>query len=455
MRSPTLSTLSLAIAVLASTGCASYGVIDNLPQTVSGKATSYGIRSWNHGHRTNDISLFIAFSGGGTRAAALAYGALEELRDTRVAIDGHPTRLLDEIDVISSVSGGSFTAAYYGLFGDRIFDDFEDKFLRRDIEGRLIRGLFNPLQWFSETGRTEMAVDYYEQAVFGGATFSDLADADGPLLLINASDLGYGVRFSFVQEYFDLLCSDIASFPIARAVTASSAVPVLFNPVVVRNYRDCKQGVPEWLVLAEHRAKGDPDMGEVVRGLQSYYKTEKRDYAHFVDGGITDNLGLRAFYEIIEIAGGPVALLERRGAKLPRRLAVISVNASTDPEPDMDESNEAPSLKETVSAVTDIQLHRYNAATLDLTKQSIARWAKEMSTPKRPVTSYAMEASFRGIPDPEQRRFFNRVPTSFALSDEQVDRLIAAGRKIIRNNPEFQRLVADLGGRDPGTVNAD
>ena len=39
--------------------------------------------------------------------------------------------------------------------------------------------------------------------------------------------------------------------------------------------------------------------------------------------------------------------------------------------------------------------------------------------------------------------------------DEQVDRLIAAGRKIIRNNPEFQRLVADLGGRDPGTVNAD
>jgi NTE family protein len=294
-----------------------------------------------------------------------------------------------------------------------------------------------------------MAVKYYEEAVFRGARFADLARADGPLLLINASDLGYGVRFSFVQEYFDLLCSDIASFPVAKAVTASSAVPVLFNPVVVRYYRDCKQGVPEWLTLADRRAKGDPDMREVVRGLQSYFKTDKRDYAHLVDGGITDNLGLRAFYEIIEIARGPMAFLKMRGSKVPLRLAVISVNASTDPEPEMDASNEAPSLKETINAVTDIQLHRYNAATLDLMKQSIARWAKEMSTPNRPVTPYAMEANFRDIPDPERRRFFNRVPTSFALSDEQVDRLIAAGRQIVRDNTEFQRLVADLGGRVP------
>lgn len=64
----------------------------------------------------------LAFSGGGTRAEALAYGVLEELRDTEVLIDGKPRRLLDEIDLISSVSGGSFTSAYYGLHGDRIFE---------------------------------------------------------------------------------------------------------------------------------------------------------------------------------------------------------------------------------------------------------------------------------------------------------------------------------------------
>jgi NTE family protein len=370
------------------------------------------------------------------------------MRDTEVMIDGRPRRLLDEIDVISSVSGGSFTAAYFGLFGDRLFEDFEEAFLRRDVEGRLIRGLLNPAEWFSQAGRTEMAVRYYEEAVFHGATFADLKKRRGaPLILINASDLGYGVRFSFVQEYFNLLCSDIASFPVARAVTASSAVPILFNPVVVRNYPDCKQGEPAWLVAAERRAKGDPDMTEVVRGLRSYFKTEKRDYAHLVDGGITDNLGLRAIYEVIEIAGGPVVMLQKRGRPTPRRVVIISVNASTDPEPEMDASNEQPSLMETVNAMSDVQLHRYNAATLQLMKESVTRWAKELSTPKRPVTPYLVETSFRDIQQPERRRFFNQVPTSFALSEDQVDRLIAAGREILREDPEFQRLLADLGGR--------
>jgi NTE family protein len=141
----------------------------------------------------------LAFSGGGTRAAALAYGVMQELRDTPVTIGGRPERLVDEIDLISSVSGGSFTAAYYGLHGDGMFDDFEQVFLRRDVQGVLLSGLFNPLRWFSSEGPTEMAVDYYEEQVFRGATFVDLKKQEGPLILINASDLGYGVRFSFVQ----------------------------------------------------------------------------------------------------------------------------------------------------------------------------------------------------------------------------------------------------------------
>jgi NTE family protein len=224
---------------------------------------------------------------------------------------------------------------------------------------------------------------------------------------------------------------------------------VLFNPVVVRNYRDCKQDEPEWLVAAKRRAKGDQGMSEVVRGLESYSKTDKRDYAHFVDGGITDNLGLRAFYDIIEIGGGPVVLFQKLGAPLPQRLVVILVNASTDPEPEMDASNRMPSLMETINAVTDVQLHRYNDSSLELMSESIDRWAKQMSVPKRPVAAYFVDTSFRDIPESGQRQFFNRVPTSFALSNEQVDRLIAAGREILRSNPEFQRLLADLGGRIP------
>jgi len=438
-----LTLISLCFVVFALSGCASYGVIKNAPLNAPGGEESYSIRSFVEKWRTGDIELMLAFSGGGTRAAAFSYGVLEELRDTNVVIQGRPERLLDEIDYISSVSGGSFTAAYYGLYGEKVFEDFEKVFLRHNVEKKLIRGVLNPLRWLIRRSRTEMAVGFYEKNLFHGATFGDLKQKGGPLILINASDLGYGVRFSFVQEYFNLLCSDLSSFPVSRAVTASSAVPVLFKPVVVKNYQDCKETKPPLLIAAERRALKDPELFQVVDGLQSYFKKEKR-YAHFVDGGITDNLGLRAIYDVIEIFGGSKVTHKWLNLKPPRQYVVITVNASTDPEPEMDTSNKQPSLKQTIKAVTDAQLHHYNTATLGLMKQSITRWAKELSTPERPVKPYFIQISFRDIQQPERQRFFNRIPTSFSLSDEQVDRLIETGRELLRQNPDFQLFLSDL-----------
>ncbi|MEA3275159.1 MAG: hypothetical protein U9Q81_07720 [Pseudomonadota bacterium] len=112
----------------------------------------------------------------------------------------------------------------------------------------------------------------------------------------------------------------------------------------------------------------------------------------------------------------------------------------------MDVSNKQPSLEETISAVSDVQLDRYNAATLELMDQSLKRWPREVSTPGRPVTSDFIQVGFRDVEQPEMRQFFNRVPTSFSLTDEQVDKLIAAGRELLRGNPDYQRFLADLGG---------
>ncbi len=306
----------------------------------------------------------------------------------------------------------------------------------------------NPLQWLSSSGRTELAVKVYEKEVFHGATFADMKHEGSPLILINASDLDYGVRFSFVQEYFALLCSDISDYPVARAVTASSAVPVLFEPVVLENYQGCKTEEPAWLIAAEKRAAGDPVMTLTVDGLKSYFKKDRRQYAHFVDGGITDNLGLRAIYEIVEISGGAKAFVEKRLDRAPpRRLAVILVNASTGPQPTMDASNKQPSLKETIDAMSDVKLHRYNVATLELMDKSVRRWAKDLSAPGRPVTPYSIQIGFRDFTQPEQLQLFNQVPTSFSLTDAQVDRLIAAGRELLRSNPEYQRFVAGWNGR--------
>ena len=56
-------------------------------------------------------TLFVlSFSGGGARAAAFSFGVLEELRRTEIIVEGHRRRLIDEVDVITGVSGGSFTA---------------------------------------------------------------------------------------------------------------------------------------------------------------------------------------------------------------------------------------------------------------------------------------------------------------------------------------------------------
>jgi len=434
-----------SFAVLALLGCTSFGVVQNKP-VLQPRAIddSYSIQTWGSGQRSDDISLMLAFSGGGTRAAALSYGVLEELRDTQVMLDGRSRRLLDEVDLISSVSGGSFTAAYYGLHRDGLFEDFESLFLKRNVQGDLVRGLFNPLFWFSSTGRTELAVRYYENTLFRGATYADMIRDDHPLILINASDLGYGVRFSFVQEYFNLLCSDLRSFPVARAVAASSAVPVLFNPIVVENYADCDNSKPAWLVAAEARALNDPQMRMLTHGLATYLDKDKRKYAHLVDGGITDNLGLRAIYDILELAGGAQEWLSKRQRQAPRHIVLIVVNASTDPEPAMDSSNKQPSLEEAINAMSDVQLHRYNAATLELMENSLARWSQEVSTPQRPVRYSFIQLSFEQLQEPTTRRFLNQMPTSFALTEEQVDTAIAAGHALLRNNVDFRDFLTTL-----------
>lgn len=438
-----------ALVFLQLTGCATYGVIDNQSQTENDAPQNYSLMNYDANHsRSDDITLVLAFSGGGSRAAALSYGVLEGLRDTQLIIDDKEVRLLDEVDLITSVSGGSFTAAYYGLHGDKIFDDFEQDFLQRDYVSEWLYGLASPMLWFSRKGRTDIATRIYEQRLFKGATFADLSKQDGPLILINASDLGGGIRFSFIQEYFDLLCSNIASFPLARAVTASSAVPVMLNPVVLKNHQGCYNPAQNYLEqLNEDRieeAKLAPHLMETVETLRSYKNREERQYIHLIDGGITDNLGLMAFYEMVEIGGGIANFMERIGSKPSKRLVIISVNASTKPRYNIEHTNAIPDIEPTISAVTDTQLHRYNAATISLIRRSMERWSDELSSFWQPIDPYFIEISFEGIQQETRRGFFNQIPTSLSLSEEQADALTDVGVELLQNNTDFQRLIQDI-----------
>jgi len=306
-------------------------------------------------------------------------------------------------------------------------------------------GLLDPELWVSTGGRTEMAVDYYEEKVFRGATFADLQRREGPLLVINATDLGRGVRFSFLQDYFDLLCSDLSSFQVARAVAASSAVPVLFHPVVLKNHTGCNARAQTEFEGVRPPATSSPQLSHVVDGLNSYAQKDQRQYIHLVDGGITDNLGLLAIYEMVEIAGGAKSFLDSIGGVPAPRIIMISVNASTTPQYDIELTNVNPSVEDTINLVTDAQIHRTNVATMELMHNSIRRWSNELATPQNPVDSYFVDIDFNSIPEAERRLYFNQIPTNFSLTEAQVDDLIAAGRELLVSNTEFQRFIKDLG----------
>jgi NTE family protein len=231
--------LSLGAIASAAFGCVGFKAVnDPLEQS----DPSYGYRPSRAEIRRDrgDTSLYLAFSGGGTRAAALAYGVMEGLRETVIESEDGTRTMLEEVDVLSGVSGGSFPAAYYGLFDDRIFEEFEPRFLRRNIQGAIIWRALIPWNtvalltpWYS---RSDIAKGIYHKSVFEEATFQTLSDAKGPAIYINATDLSSGERFMFTQGQFDLICSDIQPLPIAYAVAASSAVPMLLSPINLRNH---------------------------------------------------------------------------------------------------------------------------------------------------------------------------------------------------------------------------
>ncbi|MES9971345.1 MAG: patatin-like phospholipase family protein [Candidatus Thiodiazotropha sp.] len=392
-----------------------------------------------------ELSIIMSFSGGGTRASALAYGVLLELRDTIVSVNGKDRRLLDFVNIISSVSGGSFTAAYYGLYGDKIFTDFEEKFLRADVEASLMHGLLDPTRWLSGKERTDMAVEYYQERLFGNATFADMHRKNAPVVLINASDLSTGSRISFVQEFFNLICSDIGSFPVAKAVTASSAVPLLFNPVVVENHQGCDTGEFKQILSQVKDKHTDSQVKLAAKDLEKLVSDKlKYRYLHLVDGGITDNLGLRSFFEITELSGGIKPFMDRIGYRKVSNSVVIVVDASTDTAHNMAERSEEPTFEQVINAMSDIQLHRYNASTLELMQDSIQRWHAELSSQGWPSKLHFIEVGFKSSFAEDRQEYFNRIPTSFKLTNLQVNALIDAGRESLRNNPVFQRLVQSL-----------
>ncbi len=184
-------TSAWAIALMAAfcvcdSGCAHWPTTPGLEQA---SAPGYRLAEVVRPGQSDDLMVVVAISGGGMRAAALGYGVLEELRRTEVMVNGVKSRLLDEVDVISAVSGGTLPATYYGLRGEKTFEEFESRVLSRNLESELAkRIILNPTNWFrlpsGTFGKSDLFAELYDETVFDHATFSDLKRANGPFVII-------------------------------------------------------------------------------------------------------------------------------------------------------------------------------------------------------------------------------------------------------------------------------
>jgi len=447
----------LLIGLLLASGCAHYP--RNAQLTSIDISSGYRFRHTDSSTNSSDLLLMLAFSGGGTRAASLSYGVLEQLARTPVGSEGAPHRMLDEADIISSVSGGGFTAAYYALWGDRIFSDFESKFLKKDVQNDLLLRVLAPWNQVRlashKFSRSDLAAEYYDDLLFKGATFAEVMKHSArPFLSINATDVASGARFEFTQDEFDLIGSDLSQFPISRAVAASSAFPIVLTPVVLKN-NSIEQRTPEptWIKSILENPTASTRLKYVAAHARSY-GDERRQFIHLLDGGLSDNLGLRGALDraIAREQSAQVPSVPRR---IPRRVALVVVDAHTDKDYGWDSKEHSLNRTKLLGSLGHVAVSHYSFETLELFREVMARLARERTdssdSPPAQVETYVIELHFNQLADESDRRFFNSVPTSLQLPAKTVDRLRQLAARELSENKDFKRLLADLKGGPPAS----
>ena len=393
----------------------------------------------------DDLRVVVSFSGGGMRASALAFGVLEQLAADRVpsADGGEPRRLLDEVDVVSAVSGGAVTAAYWAVHGDRVFTDFRRRFLTRDVSGGLQRAVFlDPRNWArlasSEYSRGDVYADYLDRTLFRGAKFADL-DRSGrrPFLILNATDIGVAARFEFTQDSFDLLCADLDSYPIARAVAASSSVPALLTPITLRNRAGgCAYRMPRW-VEAAAAAHGEPRRHLQASAMRTYTDPARYGWLHLVDGALSDNLGVRAAMDALADRDDPSRPDDASMAR-GRPLVLIAVNASDWQAGRVGGSRRPPDAFEMLRLLGTVPVDRYTVETKVLLRETLRRW---MDGSEGAEGVHVIEVDLDELRDDPRFGRLTRLATAFDAAPRDVDELRCAARQLLTANPEYRRLL--------------
>ena len=453
MKPSSIFTSPCTVALFASLclfagGCAHWPATPRLEQA---GGAGYRMDEVTRPGQSDDLLVILAISGGGTRAAALGYGVLEELRRTEVMVNGKKRRLLDEVDVISAVSGGTFPAAYYALRGEKTFEEFEAKVLSRNFESELAWRIFTPTNWFrlpsGTFGKSDLFAELYDETVFDHATFGDLQRAKGPFVIINGTDVTTGARFSYTQDQFDAICGDLSKITVARAVATSTALPPLLTPITLENRGGtCGRKTPAWQAAAVAAAGGSETPGRALyraRALQ-YYADPARPYIHIFDGGLSENLGLAEVVRAMEILKVSPDAAELAAFRKARKVVVIAVNALRFPVVDWDTSDAPPDTDTLTDQMWSIPVDRITLDGVEQVRDQLAAWqaAAPAGGPER--RAYFAQVTFENLKDPAERLYFKKVKTRLQLPKEQIDKVREVAGRLLREAPAFKRLLADF-----------
>jgi len=465
---------------------------------------------------SSDSLIVFAFSGGGIRSAAFGYGVLEGAHATTIADTAGAAHTLDsDIDIVSGVSGGSFTAAAFATHRGALFpaagapDYYRDNFLTHNFFGDLAAIYLEPWHW------QWMLPNYSSQdelaKIYGGIDFSsdkdklfaptygDLARKGRPFLVVQATDYGNEQPFTFTQDDFDLICSDVNAYPVGNAVAASSAFPVLFSPIRLTNhhYDDpsnkayCATHRPAWVdeVL---RAPEPVDLSRLYSSAQvanGYLPpangakidgTQAPRSVFLQDGGVTDNVALRGLTNIVirHMSAADTgdlwteanrAAACRNGWGRIKRVVFVAVDGEAQPDNKVATlpylSDFLLILNVTSSALIDSNGFETMLATDALTK-AIGSRLSQLSCDGGPggpgghaVTPYFARVSFQDLAeetvldgtacgrDAKESCTMGdlaRSETSLDFQDKQVDALIAAGRSAFHCNRKMAQLRRDM-----------
>ena len=404
-------------------------------------------------------AIALALSGGGARAASFSLGVLLQLRDMK-GPDGRS--LLDKVGLITSVSGGSTIAAYFGLHGPAGLDGFRPAMLDKDWQGELHTDFMSTDNWQrlmqgGVNGPDKLA-DWLDKEVYSSAHMKDLTNH--PRVIINAADLYNGTPFAFATPYFDAICSDLGSVRVADAVAASMSVPVAFRPIVLKLPEgDCPAPMPEWVERAKRDRASPTLLRETVRAFEAYRDPSRMKYLHLTDGGVADNFGLSSLVTIRRAAEKPYGPYSARDAVKIRRMTFLLVNSERYADGGWAMRPEGPDAVQLVDAMISASINAPKRAASDAFGSVLAEWQRDLIawrcalTPKEASSLGAGEGwdckdvqfrfdtvSFADLP-PDQYERLGSAATAVSLPKDMVDDLIAGGRRAILTNELVQALT--------------